>query len=170
MAASHGQHLAIDAVSRLSPVEKARVHLRITGHVEDPVYLGHLRVQAHGQPVALQPDADGPTDPLVGAHLLLALPLRAPATHTPLARALVSGVPAAWSDLPGVRALTEGLGLPVPPNDVLAVRDIIRRLLDDEPTVAAEAAALAEVARARLGLASAEARLKAVIDSVTSEP
>jgi len=163
IAPARGQHLAIDAVARLAPVEKARVQLDVIGHVQDPVYLGHLHVQAHQQPVDLLPDPQTAADPLAHAHGLLSLPLQAPDLDLDLGRALVSDVPVVWSDIDGMRPLTAGLGQPVPPNDVGAVQAWIRRLLDDREALDQQAREHGEQARAWLGRPAAEERMRRLL-------
>jgi glycosyltransferase involved in cell wall biosynthesis len=44
---------------------------------------------------------------------------------------LATGLPAIWADLPATREATAGIGLPVPVGDVDAMRNAMKRLIDD---------------------------------------
>lgn len=154
IAPAQGQHLIIDAVSRLAPVEKARVRLDLAGHVEDPVYLGHLRVQAHGQPIHIHADPDpGFVDQLQGrAQLGVSVPLVADRFPLDAARMALAGTPILVANHPSTRELL-GEVPTVAPADSSALRDAIRTFMDDpSPHLARAQAAIPRLAT-RLGRA-----------------
>jgi glycosyltransferase involved in cell wall biosynthesis len=126
-----GQHIAIDAVARLQPAEKARVHLRITGAIADPVYYDQLRIQAFKQPVSFHPDVDDIVPFYQRADLVLFPTLMREGFGFTAIEAMACGRPAAWSEQPAIREATGGLGWAVPPDDAAALRDVIRALLAD---------------------------------------
>ncbi|NCG18345.1 MAG: glycosyltransferase [Rhodobacterales bacterium] len=125
-----GQHLSVDAISRLSPQQKSRVELQIVGRVVDRLYYDQLRVAARGQPVVFHPDVPS-LDPFLSRADLVLYPtaLQDEWADTAL-HAMAWGAPVAWSDHPGVREATGGLGVPIPPGDFSALRDVVRRLVE----------------------------------------
>jgi glycosyltransferase involved in cell wall biosynthesis len=126
-----GQHVAIDAVARLSPAEKARVNLWIVGTVADPVYHEQLRVQARGQPVEFHTEVDDIAAYYRAADLVLFPTLMREGFGFTAIEGMACGRPVVWTDQPAIREATGGRGYPVPPNDAPAIRDVIRRFLDD---------------------------------------
>ena len=126
-----GQHVAIDAVSRLPPELKARVHLRIVGAVADARYMDQLKVQAHHQPVSFHPDVDDIVPFYQQADLVLYPTLMTEGFGFTAVEAMACGVPVAWSDQPAIREATGGLGYPVPMDDPLALRARIVEALGD---------------------------------------
>lgn len=126
-----GQHVAIDAVARLSAAEKARVHLRIVGAVADPIYYDQLRIQAYKQPVSFHPDVDDIAPFYQRADLVLFPTLMREGFGFTAVEAMACGRPCAWTDQPAIREATGGIGWPVPPDDATALRDVVRALIDD---------------------------------------
>lgn len=126
-----GQHHAIDAVARLRRGHKARAQLMVVGGVGDAVYLDQIRVQAYGQPVRFALDVPDVV-PFYDAADIVLLPTELPeASGLVAVEAMASGRPVVWFDHATVRETTAGLGVPVPPGDVGALRDAISRLMDD---------------------------------------
>ncbi len=124
-----GQHLSIDAISRLSPDHKKQVVLQIVGRTVDRVYFEQLRVAARGQPVEFHPDVEALDPFLVRADLVLyPTTLQDEWADTALL-AMACGAPVAWTDHPGVREATGGLGLALPPGDFGALRSVVRDLI-----------------------------------------
>lgn len=129
IAPDKGQHLAIDAVARLPPADKARCHLDVVGTVGDPVYLEQLRVQASRQPISFHIDVEDTVPYHRGADLVLAPRLLNPTFPFAAAEASTAGTPVAWADHPDTRELLGDHGMPVPPGDVEALRDAVQRML-----------------------------------------
>jgi glycosyltransferase involved in cell wall biosynthesis len=125
------QHLAIDAVARLSGPEKRRVWLRIAGTVADRVYFDQLRVQAYRQPVEMEPDPDDLAPAYQRADLVLFPSVMREGFGYTAIEAMACGKPVVWSDQAAIREATNGIGFPVPPDDAVAVRDQIRAFLAD---------------------------------------
>jgi glycosyltransferase involved in cell wall biosynthesis len=143
-----GIHLAIDAVSRLTVEEKRRVRLHVVGPVADRRYLDQLRIGARGQPVSFFPDE--PAGPQYQRADLAIYPTSvAEGFADRVVEAMAWGLPVVWADHPGVRETACGLGFPVIPDDVLALREVIRRALAGELPLAAVGRAGREAARAR---------------------
>ncbi len=105
-----GQHLSIDAVSRLPVVQRRRVHLTIAGPVADRGYLAQLRIAAARQPITVQADPPDLRDPIGSAHLALCPRLAgdvpaAAVQAMALGRAAVCvGAGLARADVPSVQA------------------------------------------------------------------
>lgn len=124
-----GQHLSVDAVSRLSTDEKARVELRVVGLVGDPVYHGQLRIAARGQPITFDttrgalPAAFGEADTVLYPTAL------AEGFPDAAVEALTFGRPVVYSDQPGVREAMCGCGMPIRVGDARVLRDAIRARL-----------------------------------------
>jgi phosphatidylinositol alpha-1,6-mannosyltransferase len=132
-----GQHLSVDAISRLSPDDKQRVELHIVGRVADRQYYDQLRIAARGQPVVFHEDVDDLDAQLRRADLLLyPTSLRGEWPDVAL-RAMSWGVAVAWTDHASVREAVGGLGLPLPPEDFHALRATLRNALDDRFRLAA---------------------------------
>lgn len=126
-----GQHLSVDAVSRLTVEEKARVSLHVVGPVADKRYLDQLKIAARGQPVTLHPGEE-PLAPWLRRAQVVLYPTCVPEGFADLAvLAMAHERPVIWSDHPGVRESLGGLGCPIPPDDALALRAAIRRVLSD---------------------------------------
>ena len=132
-----GQHLSVDAVSRLSPEDKQRVELHIVGRVADRPYFDQLRVAARGQPVVFHGDVDDFDAPLRRADLVL-YPTALHGEWPDVAlRAMSWGVAVAWTDHASVREAVGGLGLPLAPGDFQALRSALSAALDDRFRLAA---------------------------------
>lgn len=144
-----GQHLAIDAVARLSPVEKARVHLDLVGRVDDPVYVEQLKVQAWNQPVSFHLDVADTTPFFRNADLVVYPSLVEPAFPYGAVQGAAAGVPVAYSDRPGIRAALGNAGTPVAPGDADAWRAAVRRFIDGPAPIIAAARELRATVAAR---------------------
>jgi glycosyltransferase involved in cell wall biosynthesis len=125
------QHVAIDAVARLSPADKRRVWLRIAGTVADRIYFDQLRVQAYRQPVEFDPDPDDLAPSYQRADLVLFPSVMREGFGYTAIEAMACGRPVIWADQAAIREATNGIGFPVPPDDTVAIRDQIRAYLKD---------------------------------------
>ncbi|MEL6341806.1 MAG: glycosyltransferase family 4 protein [Myxococcota bacterium] len=126
-----GQHLAIDAVARLPRMIKRRVNLTIVGAVIDPVYLDQLRVQAYNQPVRFSLDVPDMAPYYQDADIVLYPSLMREVFAFTAIEAMACGRPVVWFDQPSVREAVAGLGVPVPREDVAAMRAAIIRLIEN---------------------------------------
>ncbi len=126
-----GQHLALDAVARLPRHHKRRARLTIAGSVGDPVYLDRLRVQGWEQPVDFRLDVHSMAAVLQQADVVLLPSIVELGYCTTVVEAMAVGVPVIWFDQPAVREASGGIGLPVPAEDVRALRGAMMRLMDD---------------------------------------
>jgi glycosyltransferase involved in cell wall biosynthesis len=141
-----GQHVAVDAVSRLTPAEKERVHLTIVGTVADPMYFAQLQAQAKGQPVTFATEVPEIAPFYRRADLVLFPTLMIEGFGFTAVEGMACGKPVAWSEQPAIREATAGIGFPFPGGDVDTLRDLIRRFLNaPEPYLAAGRAGLAHV-------------------------
>lgn len=125
-----GQHHAIDAVARLRPSYKRRVRLTIVGAVVDPVYLDQIRVQAYGHPVEFALDVPDMAPYCQAADIALQPSVLEDGFASTAVEAMACGVPVVWFELPAIREAIGGRGLPVPPEDVRALRAAIMELMD----------------------------------------
>ncbi len=120
-----GQHLSVDAVSRLPAAAKAMVELHIAGPAGDDRYLHQLRVAARGQPVHFHTEPSDMDRWLSSAHLAL-YPTAVPEGFADAAAAAMAhGIPVVWADHPGVRETVLGMGGAVAPDDAGSVRDAV---------------------------------------------
>jgi len=168
IAPERGIHVAIDAVARLSPVEKARVHLRVVGRITDPVYAEQLRMQAHRQPVSFHPDVDHVGPFYRQAHLILYPTLVEEPVPFGALEGLAGGIPVVWSDRPEIREAVLGHGIPVPPGDVPALRAVLRAALDDLAPLHQAARAACAALRAVRGREVLWARWEALLRTVAA--
>ncbi len=129
--AGKGQHVAIDAVARLTTAEKARVRLVIAGTVSDPVYFAQLKVHARGQPVTFATDVDDLAAYYRDCDLVVFPTLMREGFGYAAVEGMASGRPVIWTDQAATREATGGIGYPVPPDNPSALREIIRRRLED---------------------------------------
>ncbi len=109
-----GQHVAIDAVSRLPDSCRERVHLRIVGAVHDPAYLSQLEIQAFGQPISFHTDVEDIVPFYQEADLVLFPTLMTEGFGYTAIEAMAAGRPVLWSDQPAIREATGGIGGAVP--------------------------------------------------------
>jgi glycosyltransferase involved in cell wall biosynthesis len=126
-----GQHLALDAVARLPRFHKRRARLTIAGSVGDPVYLDRLRVQGWEQPVEFRLDVHSMAAVLQQADVVLLPSIVEMGYCTTVVEAMAVGLPVIWFDQPAVREASGGIGLPVPAEDIRAMRAAMVRLMDD---------------------------------------
>ena len=127
-----GQHLAIDALARLPREHKRRAELHIVGAVVDSVYLDQLRVQAYGQPVHFHTDVLDIAPHIQAADVVLFPSVMAEGFGFTAVEAMACGRPVIWSDQPAIREATGGIGIPVPVEDVDALRQAMIDLMDDQ--------------------------------------
>jgi glycosyltransferase involved in cell wall biosynthesis len=125
------QHVAIDAVARMSAQEKGRVRLRIVGTSVDADYLRQLRLQAAGQPVEFHVDVPDLVPYYQGADIVLFPTAMSEGFGFTTVEAMACGRPVIHSDQDAIREATGGLGVSVPMNDAAALRDAIRGLWAD---------------------------------------
>ncbi len=133
---ARGPHISLDAVSRLPPRDKARVHLTIAGPVADPRYLAQLRVAATGQPVTLAPGVADVGPQIRAAHLVVYPKAVEEGFPDAAVRAMALGRPVVWPDLPALREVLDGQGLRIPTPRVEHVRSAIQRVLADRVDLA----------------------------------
>ena len=132
-----GQHVAIDAVSRLSAEDKAKVELRIVGTVADPVYFEQLKVQAADQPVSFHTEVPAIEPYYQQADLILFPTLMIEGFGFTAAEGMACGKPVVWSEQAAIREATGGIGVAVPGGDVDAWRGAIVDFLADREGFAA---------------------------------
>ena len=126
-----GQHLAVDALARLPRQHKRRAELQVVGAVEDAVYLDQVRVQAYNQRVSFCPDVPDIVPHLQGADVVVYPSVMAEGFGLTAVEAMACGVPVIWSNQPGMREATGGIGVPVAVGDVEGLRDAMKALMDD---------------------------------------
>ncbi|MBX2802456.1 MAG: glycosyltransferase family 4 protein [Myxococcales bacterium] len=125
IAPARGQHVTIDAVSRLPPSYKRRVHLVVAGAVGDGRYVAQLRIAARGQPVTLAPEDGQPDQTLADSHLAVFVPAVDVGAPDEALRAMAIGRPVLWSHHPLLRTAMGGCGLRVAPSSVDDVRNAL---------------------------------------------
>lgn len=161
-----GQHLGIDAVSRLPADRKAQVELHVVGHVADRVYFDQLRVAARGQPVQFHPDVDDLAPWYADADLVLyPTQLREEWPDTAL-EAMAHGAPVAWTDHPSLREATGGLGIALPPDDFPALRAAVSRAIDQPAELAQDGEAGRRFVEANYPWSRLEARWEQLLAEV----
>ncbi|MEM6926037.1 MAG: glycosyltransferase [Myxococcota bacterium] len=155
-----GQHLSIDAVSRLPPEFKAMVELAIAGPSVDRRYAAQLRVSARGQPVVF-PEGDA-GEAIAMAHAVLCPDAAEPGFPDTALRAMAMGRLVLWADHPASRDVLGGAGVAVSPEP----RALRRALLSLLPTAdwAAEGARASAHARQRYGWSVLWPRWRALLE------
>lgn len=128
-----GQHVAIQALSHLTPEERRGVSLRIVGTVADPAYLARLERQAVGLPVTFHLEVPDIVPWYQQAHVVVFPTLMSEGFGFTAVEAMACGRPVLWSDQPAVREATGGIGVPFPMGDPAALAGAIRRMLRDAP-------------------------------------
>ena len=162
---ARGVHLAVDAVSRLGCDEKAGIHLDVVGPVGDARYLDQLRVMARGQPVAFWPGE--PPGPRIAFANLVIYPACAPEGFADgVVDGMAHGKPVVWADHPGARETAAGAGISVPPGDVPALREVLRRALDGTLDLQRIGAEGLRIARERYDWAAVWPRWAELLESV----
>ena len=126
-----GQHIALEALKKLSPDVLERVCLVIVGRMDDPAYLDRLQRLAAGLPVAFHTDVDDIAPFYRSADIVLFPTLMEEGFGLTAAEALACGKPVIFSDYPAVREATAGIGLPVPIGNADALAEAIEALIGD---------------------------------------
>ena len=126
-----GQHHAIDALARLPRRYKQRAHLTIVGSITDQVYLDQLRVQAYNQPVEFAHDVPKMAPYYQNADVILYPTVMEEGFGFTAVEGLSCGKPVIWFDQPAIREATGGHGIPVPREDVNAMRAAMIELIDN---------------------------------------
>lgn len=134
-----GQHHAIDAIARLRRDYKLRAKLVIAGAVGDRAYLDQIRVQAYNQPVEFALDLPDLAPIYQQADVILFPTVMEEGFGFTAVEAMACGKPVIFFDQPAIREATGGIGVPVPREDIDAMKAAMMRLMDDP------------AARARLG-------------------
>lgn len=125
-----GQHLAIDALARMRPDQKARAVLVVVGAVADAHYRDQLKIQAYNQPVELAHDVPEIAPFYQRADVILFPSMMEEGFGFTAVEGMACGKPVIWFDQPAVREATGGLGLAVPRGDVDGLRDAMVHLMD----------------------------------------
>lgn len=126
-----GQHVAIDAVGRLRPDQRAKVALTIVGAAADPRYLDQLKVQAYNLPVTFAPDVPDIVPYYQDADVIVFPTLMEEGFGFTAAEGMACGKPVIWSDQPAIREATGGIGLPIPMDDADALKKAMWSLVED---------------------------------------
>ena len=126
-----GQHLAVDAISRLSPEMKRRAELVLVGAASDPVFTEQLRGQIRGQPVKLFTDVPEMVPYYQEADVILFPTLLEEGFGYTAIEGMACGKPVIYFDQPAVREATGGVAVAVPQGDVEALMEAMAQLMDD---------------------------------------
>ncbi|MCA9494782.1 MAG: glycosyltransferase family 4 protein [Myxococcales bacterium] len=126
-----GQHLSIDAVSRLSAEDKARVRLVVAGPATNPRYLAQLKVAASGQPVSFVTEETARTWPELLASCRVVLYPTSLDEGCPDAAllAMAHGLAVLAPDRPTLRDQLGPGAILLPPGHVTAMRDTLSDVL-----------------------------------------
>lgn len=126
-----GQHLSIDAVSRLGADDKARVHLVVAGPATNPRYLAQLKVAASGQPVTFVTEETSRTWPELLASCRVVLYPTSLDEGCPDAAlfAMAHGLAVLAPDRPTLRDQLGPGAVLLPPGHVTALRDTLADVL-----------------------------------------
>ncbi len=128
-----GQHIAIDAISRMPASVKARIRLQIVGTVADPSYARQLDVQAREQPVSFHYEVPDIARYYRESDIVIFPTLMSEGFGYTAVEAMACARPVIWSDQPAIREATGGIGMPVSGGDPA---DWMKAMLDliDNPT------------------------------------
>jgi glycosyltransferase involved in cell wall biosynthesis len=125
-----GQHVAIDALGRMRPDQRARCRLTIVGAAADGIYLDKLKVQAWKLPVTFATDVDDIVPYYQDADVIVFPTLMEEGFGFTAVEGMACGKPVIWSDQPAIREATGGIGVAVPGDDADALRNAMSRLAD----------------------------------------
>ncbi len=126
-----GQHLAIEALSRLRPAVRRRVHLTIVGAAPDPIFRDQLKVQAADLPVEIHTDVEDIVPYYQRADVILFPSMMDEGFGFTAIEGMACGKPVIWFDQPAVREATGGIGLAVPRGDVDGLARAMEELAND---------------------------------------
>ncbi len=163
-----GQHHAIDAIARLPRDHKKRASLSIVGASSDPVYLDQVRVQAFEQPVAFAVDVPEMAPHYQAADVILFPTIMDEGFGFTAVEGMACGKPVIYFDQPAIREATGGIGLPVPRGDSGALRDAMKRLMDDPEERRRLGAAGRAHVEANCSWTSVWARYEAVLSEIAA--
>lgn len=131
-----GQHLALDAFGRLRPDQRRGWELVLVGANADPDYVGQLRVQAlagtlAASPVRIVTDVPDMVPWYQRADVVLFPTRMEEGFGFTAVEGMACGRPVIWTDQPAIREATGGIGVPVPSDDVEALKAAMLALGED---------------------------------------
>ncbi len=126
-----GQHVALDAFGRMRPDQRAGLELEIAGAIADPMYADQLRLQAFKLPVRFAFDVPDLVPHYQAAHVVLFPTRMVEGFGFAAVEGMAAGRPVIWSEQPAIREATGGVGVPVPGDDPVALREQMLRLAAD---------------------------------------
>lgn len=131
-----GQHLALDAFGRLRPDQRRGWELTLVGAAADPDYVGQLQVQARAGTLAVSPvqvvtDVPDMVPWYQRADVVLFPTRMEEGFGFTAVEGMACGRAVIWSDQPAIREATGGIGVPVPVDDVDALRAAMLALGSD---------------------------------------
>lgn len=127
-----GQHVIIDALGRVRPDLRRRMHLTIVGAKADPIYADKLKVQAYNLPVDFAFDVPDVVPFYQGADAVLFPTLMEEGFGFTAVEGMACGRPVAWCEQPAIREATGGIGIAVPRDDPEAWKAAMLRLAEDK--------------------------------------
>ncbi len=126
-----GQHLALDALTRLRRDYKTRAHLTIVGAVDDPIFRDQLLIQSYEQPARILGEVPDLASYYQQADVVIFPSLMEEGFGYTAVEAMACGKPVIWFDQPAVREACGGIGMPVEMGDVDGLRKAMMTLMDD---------------------------------------
>ena len=126
-----GQHIAIEAVQKLSSELREKVTLNIVGTVADEPYLAELRSMSTVANVQFFTEVPDIVPYYQNADLILFPTMMVEGFGFTAIEGMAAGKPVVWTEQPAIREATGGLGRSFPSGDSAALASEITKLLEN---------------------------------------
>jgi glycosyltransferase involved in cell wall biosynthesis len=127
-----GQHVAIEAIRKISPELWSKLKLVLVGYAQDKEYMISLREGSQDLPIEFHDDVDDIVPYYQSADTIIFPTIMEEGFGYTAAEALSCGKPVIFSDYPAIHEATGGIGVAVPPGDAGALAAEIHNFYVDK--------------------------------------
>lgn len=161
-----GQHIAIEAVSKLPDDLKSRVRLNIVGTVADKAYYQKLQQRAEGLPVSFYLEVPEIVSYYQHADIILFPTMMIEGFGFTAIEGMATGKPVIWTEQPAIREATGGVGLSFPQGDSSALAARIAEMVAEPERMRQRGEEGLALVRARYSWTNAWQQYESVLRSI----
>lgn len=123
-----GQHIAIEAIRKLSSEVRKNVTLQIVGYVEEWVYFKKIKVMSEGLPIEVITNVEDIVPYYQQADIIIFPTIMSEGFGYTAIEGMSCAKAVIYSDFPVIKEATGGIGISVPKEDPLALARAIEKL------------------------------------------